>query len=253
MARCLVCPGGQEIPAVELLDHLRLLHPDVYGDGPQRWPDGRLVVYDLAENAEPDTTFTYSELLEALQEGTDREITNSHVYAAVAAANKGLLTDHKRYLGVVRGLGYRPVRRRPQRAAAVPRRAAAQVSLRHVPRGGSVAAPVTPLERLTMCGGMPDEYSWATVAIGVSEAQEIIVHVDDLTRRLAEADATIADLRRQLADTAPRRCSDCGRTGRRLKPWIEAGETVAWLGPTCWRRRAETAERAVAMPLGGER
>lgn len=47
MARCLVCPYGQEIPDVELLDHLRLLHPDVYGDGPLRWPDGRLVVYDV--------------------------------------------------------------------------------------------------------------------------------------------------------------------------------------------------------------
>lgn len=79
----------------------------------------RKVIYDLAENAEPDTTFTYTELLEALQEGTEREITNSHVYAAVAAANKGLLTDHKRYLGVVRGLGYRVIRADEQLGAAL--------------------------------------------------------------------------------------------------------------------------------------
>jgi hypothetical protein len=30
----------------EMLDHLRVVHPDVWGDGPQRWPDGRIVVYD---------------------------------------------------------------------------------------------------------------------------------------------------------------------------------------------------------------
>lgn len=27
-------------------DHLRVMHPDEYGDGPERWPDGSLVVYD---------------------------------------------------------------------------------------------------------------------------------------------------------------------------------------------------------------
>ena len=31
---------------VASLDHLRLLHPDVYGDGPARWPDAGLVVVD---------------------------------------------------------------------------------------------------------------------------------------------------------------------------------------------------------------
>lgn len=57
----------------------------------------------------------------------------------------------------------------------------------------------------------------------------------------------------QVLNTAvmPRRCSDCPRSARELKPWVEDGQTVAWLGPTCWRRRVERAERAVAMPLGG--
>jgi hypothetical protein len=27
-------------------DHLRIMHPDVYGDGPDRWADGQLVVVD---------------------------------------------------------------------------------------------------------------------------------------------------------------------------------------------------------------
>jgi hypothetical protein len=29
-----------------ILEHLRLVHPDVYGDGPVRWPDGEIVVID---------------------------------------------------------------------------------------------------------------------------------------------------------------------------------------------------------------
>lgn len=79
----------------------------------------RRVIYDLAETAEPDTVFTYTELLEALQDGTDREITRAHVYAAVSAANKGLLTEHKRYLGVVAGTGYRVIRADEQLGAAL--------------------------------------------------------------------------------------------------------------------------------------
>lgn len=27
-------------------DHLRVMHPDEYGDGPQRWPDGQIAVVD---------------------------------------------------------------------------------------------------------------------------------------------------------------------------------------------------------------
>lgn len=79
----------------------------------------RRVIYDLAENAEPGTVFTYTELLEALQEGTDREITRSHVYAAIGSANKNLLDEQKRYLGVVVGTGYRVIRADEQLGAAL--------------------------------------------------------------------------------------------------------------------------------------
>jgi hypothetical protein len=34
------------LPTPELLEHLRLMHPDDYGDGPERWPDGGPVVID---------------------------------------------------------------------------------------------------------------------------------------------------------------------------------------------------------------
>lgn len=50
-----VCPGGwhcalcqplQHLAHHELLDHIRVLHPEHYGDGPARWPDGGLVIED---------------------------------------------------------------------------------------------------------------------------------------------------------------------------------------------------------------
>lgn len=42
--RCLVCT--EAVPSEELLDHLRVMHPAEYGDGPQRWPDGAVVIVD---------------------------------------------------------------------------------------------------------------------------------------------------------------------------------------------------------------
>jgi hypothetical protein len=46
MGICLVCVPEQPMSDLDLLDHLRLMHPDVYGDGFERWADGRIVVYD---------------------------------------------------------------------------------------------------------------------------------------------------------------------------------------------------------------
>lgn len=45
MARCEVC--WEEVPDVDILDHLRVMHPDDYGYGPDVWPDGKPVVLDL--------------------------------------------------------------------------------------------------------------------------------------------------------------------------------------------------------------
>lgn len=40
---CHLC--NEDVPTTKLLDHVRLLHPDVYEE-PETWPDGRRVVYD---------------------------------------------------------------------------------------------------------------------------------------------------------------------------------------------------------------
>ncbi len=47
MGTCNLCPDGDnDVPDPELLDHLRVMHPDASGDGPKLWPDGGLVIID---------------------------------------------------------------------------------------------------------------------------------------------------------------------------------------------------------------
>lgn len=52
MGTCWVCQPAAWVDDEEILDHLRLMHPDMWEDGPQRWLDGALVVYDAT--LEPD-------------------------------------------------------------------------------------------------------------------------------------------------------------------------------------------------------
>lgn len=48
MATCFLCPPeDNKLPDEDMLSHLRVIHPDAYGDGPERWPDGGLVVHDM--------------------------------------------------------------------------------------------------------------------------------------------------------------------------------------------------------------
>ena len=44
MGRCNRC--DETVEDVALIDHIRVMHPDDYGDGPERWPDGQIVVID---------------------------------------------------------------------------------------------------------------------------------------------------------------------------------------------------------------
>ena len=50
-ATCHVCEPPQVI-GERILDHLRLLHPEQYGDGPACWPDGSLVIVDTTLDPE---------------------------------------------------------------------------------------------------------------------------------------------------------------------------------------------------------
>lgn len=70
----------------------------------------RQVIYDLVHDSDPGDTFTYPALTEALNEGLDQPVDRGRVYRAVAQANKTLLREHSRYLGVVENVGYRIIR-----------------------------------------------------------------------------------------------------------------------------------------------
>lgn len=47
MLTCHLCPPGrQDIPAEQILDHLRMRHPQVWDDGPPVWPNGQPIIVD---------------------------------------------------------------------------------------------------------------------------------------------------------------------------------------------------------------
>lgn len=50
MASCHLC--GDTPPDLEMWEHLRVMHPAEWGDGPARWPDGEPVIHDMT--LEPD-------------------------------------------------------------------------------------------------------------------------------------------------------------------------------------------------------
>lgn len=41
---CQLCPN--QPPVDDILNHLRLIHPTQYGDGPEQWPDGHYIIID---------------------------------------------------------------------------------------------------------------------------------------------------------------------------------------------------------------
>lgn len=45
---CQLC-GDHATGLDGILNHLRLMHPDAYGDGPELWPDGQIVIHDLTD------------------------------------------------------------------------------------------------------------------------------------------------------------------------------------------------------------
>jgi hypothetical protein len=69
----------------------------------------RRVVFEMVQHADPDTTFTYQKLTDALQEGLDQPVGRDRVYRAVGSANRTLLREQKRYLSVVPDIGYRVI------------------------------------------------------------------------------------------------------------------------------------------------
>ncbi len=46
-------PHDESTDGMVLVDHIRVMHPDQYGDGPELWPDGGPVIIDKSAFDEP--------------------------------------------------------------------------------------------------------------------------------------------------------------------------------------------------------
>lgn len=46
LLRCHLCPGGRDVPATDIADHVAGDHPEVFAEGGDRWPDGDILTYD---------------------------------------------------------------------------------------------------------------------------------------------------------------------------------------------------------------
>lgn len=85
----------------------------------------RQVVLDLVGDAEPEATFSFDDLAAALQQGVTVKVAKPRIYTAVTSANKILLRERRRYLKVVRGVGYRVIRAEEHLPVALDRKASA--------------------------------------------------------------------------------------------------------------------------------
>lgn len=147
----------------------------------------RMVVFDLARDAEPDTMFTYDALLEALSEGLDTQVTQGRIYRAVSAGNETLLEERKRYLRVVPGKGYRVIHTSEAVSVALTKKGRAETYLK---KGMKVLLnadlnELTPAQRTIHEGQM---MVFAAFGTAIRESE----------RRHAKSDQLIAELTRRV-------------------------------------------------------
>ena len=90
----------------------------------------RRVIYELCCDAEPGELFSYEILIESLADGLPETPDRGRVYRAVASANKTLLRERKRYLGVIEGQGYRMLSAAEHMPAALAKKDRAQGFIR---------------------------------------------------------------------------------------------------------------------------
>jgi len=76
------------------------------------------VIVNLVCGAEPGTVYTYDELTESLEDGTDRTYDRRMVQSVVRLAKLRLLREHRRTLTVVPNVGYRVAHARDHRGIA---------------------------------------------------------------------------------------------------------------------------------------
>lgn len=90
----------------------------------------RRVVADLAADLEPDDILSYDDLITALSDGVEVEVTKERAGRAVRDANPLLLKEQSRAMAPVRGVGYRIARAAHHQELALARRDRADVQMR---------------------------------------------------------------------------------------------------------------------------
>lgn len=90
----------------------------------------RQVVYEMMQDAEPNTVFDFDRIADALQVGVAETVTHQRACSAARAANRTLLREKQRSVTVVRGLGYRVIAANEHMGVAVTRRRRAESQIR---------------------------------------------------------------------------------------------------------------------------
>jgi hypothetical protein len=90
----------------------------------------RRVVFELVQDAKPGDTFSYDQLTNVLAVGLGCVVDRKRVCRAVNAANKTLLQERRRYLAVVKGVGYRVINADEHLGVALMKKEQAQGSLK---------------------------------------------------------------------------------------------------------------------------
>lgn len=156
----------------------------------------RQVVYELSLDMEPGATLGYPEILAALAEhlpDVEADVPRERAHRAVAAANKTLLRERKRYLSVVRGVGYRMIQAEEHLGVALTKKDRAQSYLQ---KGISLLRNAR-LDELTEAQRTLHEGQLMIIG-GLYQA------VEASERRHAQQDRAISEMREQQAEIAER-------------------------------------------------
>lgn len=147
----------------------------------------RRVIFELVRDAEPETTFTYDEIEEALQDGLDVPVTRMRAYRAIQDANKTLMREKRRALQTVAGIGARVLRADEHLPVALGRKERAEQQIK---RGIELLRNTRVDELDSVQRQMHD--GQLLIMAGLYQAAR------ETSRRVAKHDDAIRDIRQRL-------------------------------------------------------
>ena len=147
----------------------------------------REVVYELIQEAAPETTYTYDELASVLQDGVDEPITRRRAYRAAQSANRMLLRENRRALRTIPGVGVRVMRADEHLPVAIERKERAE----HQYKRGLELLRNTRMDELDPTQRKLHE-GQLLILSGIYQV------VRETSRRVARQDDAIKDIRHRL-------------------------------------------------------